>query len=442
MSLGFFPTFCRDELLYSAFARYSDRTDYPNVLSVFKDLFGNQNVAAVVDLPNRLDRLIGELPSGHNYTADRLISDRTLLPFYEPFLPPYRAKLVRSEMKRGGDNHIRAMLGITAGGVITPSHLRFCPVCINEDCKEYSEPYWHRIHQITGIEVCSVHLVFLESSNVSWHGRARQSNRLLSAKQVVQTVAPRPLDINKKPHNILLRLANDGAWLLSQHKLTLDNAQRRNRYYNALLERGYAYYNGRIRTSKLQKAFFQFYPPEFLALFKIEAQSKNWLLRLLHPHRTAVQNPLYHLLLITFLEYSAEEFFTNFREYKPFGKGPWPCLNQASNHYGGVRIKKCRVTDNLSKRKSSRPMGTFSCNCGFVYIRVGPDTTEKDLFRLDSVQSYGQVWEKVLRKHWNNTDITVQTIAEKLGVSHLTVTRHAIRLKLTMNTPGARAVSN
>jgi hypothetical protein len=87
-------------------------------------------------------------------------------------------------------------------------------------------------------------------------------------------------------------------------------------------------------------------------------------------------------------------------------------------------------------------MGTFKCTCGFDYIRVGPDTAEGDRFRLDSVQSYGQEWEKVLRKHWNNTGITVQMIAEKLGVSHLTITRHAIRLKLPMNTPGARAVSN
>ncbi len=99
------------------------------------------------------------------------------------------------------------------------------------------------------------------------------------------------------------------------------------------------------------------------------------------------------------------------------------------------------MTDNLGKRKRGRPLGIFRCECGFVYNRVGPDGSEEDRYRIDSIESYGPEWERVLRESWSNTSLSAEGAARMLGVSSLTVVRHAIRLALPMNILGARQVS-
>jgi len=441
MSLGFFTTLHPDELLYSAIARYSERTRYPNVLNVLKDLFGNPKAAAIVDLPNRLDRLIAEMPSGYIYTSDQLIYERTLFPFYEPFLSPGRAESVRLGMKSDCDNHIRAMLGITAGRVPLPSHLRYCPVCVSEDRKNYMETYWHRAHQITGIEVCPIHSVFLEFSTIPWQESSRSSSRFFPAEQNVRTVTPRSLDLTKKQNVLLLRLAREGIWLLSQRGLTLDSGLLRNRYYNVLLEQGYAYYNGRVRTTELLNAFIQFYSTKFLNTLHcpINSTGHNWAIRLLLKDKVdVVQPPLRHLLLLVFLGCTAEQMFTSFSEYKPFGDGPWPCLNHAAPHFQQSIITQCQITDCLIKKKRGKPMGTFSCKCGFVYHRIGPENSTEDRFHSSSVQTYGPLWEQSLQKLWSKTKFPLREVGQRLGVSDLTIIRHAIRLGLPMNSSGTR----
>lgn len=444
MSLGFFTTLHPDELLYSAIARYSERTRYPNALNVLRDVFGNPKAAAIVDLPNRLDRLITEVPSGYIHTSDQLIYERTLFPFYEPFLSPGRAESVRLGMKSDCDNHIRTMLGITAGRVPLPSHLRYCPVCASEDRKNYRETYWHRAHQITGIEVCPIHSVFLEFSTIPWQESSRSSSRFFPAEQNVRTVTPRSIDLTNKQNVLLLHLAREGTWLLSQRGLTLDSGLLRNRYYNVLLEQGYAYYNGRIRTTELLNAFIQFYSTNFLnALYcPINSTGHNWVTRLLLKDKVdVVQPPLRHLLLLIFLGQTAEKIFTSYSEYKPFGDGPWPCLNHASHHFKQPTITQCQITDCLIKKRRGKPMGTFSCKCGFVYHRIGPDNSTEDRFRSSSVQSYGPVWEKSLHKLWGDIRLPLREVGQRLGVSELTGIRHAIRLGLPMNAPGARQVN-
>jgi hypothetical protein len=441
MMIGFFTDPNPGELIFSACARFGERMRYPNIVSVAQELFGIKGASVLVDFPNRLEHLISVLPPGHKYTVDDIIDDHTLFPFYALFLPPERVQLLRKDMRGDDENHIRERLGIKAGRLSSPMYLRFCPTCVKEDRKRHGETYWHRNHQIAGIEVCSVHAVFLEITKTPWRD-VRNPARLISAERSIHQISPRSLDLANTQDQILLKLARDASWLLKQRLQAPGIKALRDRYYNRLLEHGYAYYNGRIRTTKLVEDFIKYYSQELLEKIQCPIRNSNqcWLLRLLHPHRgSSAQNPLRHLLLITFLGYTAEQFFTSPQEFKPFGDGPWPCLNHASRHFGEMRITNCKIADDLGHK--GRPLGMFRCQCGFIYTRTGPDTSVEDLFRKDSVMSYGNTWENFLRKNWNNLTITVQEIADKLSVSHLTVTRHAIRLQLPMNTLGARVVS-
>jgi hypothetical protein len=419
--------------------------EYPNSLSAIRDFFGNDNAAAIVDLPNRLAYLEASLPPGHFYTADEFIDKHTLFPFYAPFLPRERVLQVRTNMQRNSVNRVPEQLGLTAFPIKRFVWLRFCPGCVENDRLQFGETYWHRIHQIAGVTVCPQHHVFLEKSSAPCHN-PRNPGAAFSAESVVHTTLPQQLDLADAIHNILLKIAHCAAWLLEWGGECLGGETLHKRYHNLLLKQKLAYYNGRIRTSELVNKFLEFYPRELLASLggEIERIHKNWLLRLLHTSKLKiVQHPIFHILLLIFLDNTTKEFFTSFEEYKPFGDGPWACLNKASDHYSQSMVVQCRIADGC-KKNLGKPVGTFVCECGFIYTRTGPDLTEEARLKMSSVQSYGFVWEESLRKLWEDTSITIREIAQKLGVNELTIKRRAIQLGLIYprNTPGSQTASS
>jgi Tn7-like transposition protein D/TniQ protein len=439
-----FPDPYPDELLYSVCARYKDLMQYPNNTTATRDFFGDGAISAVVDLPNRLEHLVSALPLGHYYTVDEFIDRHTMFPFYAPFLSCERACLIRDDMRRIGENRIFERIGNPVSHFARPSWLRFCPACVEVDRRDFGESYWHRMHQISGIEVCPNHAIFLETSSASFCN-SNNPGVAISAESVMEAIPIRPLNLADDVHSVLLSIARNAAWLLewSEGKFGSEKLRVRERYYNLLLRRGLAYYNGRVRASRLVKELSKYYPSQILLSLDCEIKDtyRNWLLRLLHSGLTEVsQHPIRHILLIIFLGCTVEDFFTSHKEYKPFGDGPWPCLNKAAEHFGQLVITECRITDNLVKGKKGKPMGTFNCSCGFVYNRVGPDESEQDRTRRNSVEAYGPVWEEALREVWADTSISLSKAASQLGVSELTVIRYAIRLDLPMNCSNTRTV--
>lgn len=438
--IGFFPTPHPDELFYSICARYGKRTGYPNKRGIIKDLFGGTGFSAAVDFPNRLEYMLSLFPP-NNYTSDEFIGKNTLLPFHEPFLSKERSAQIRAEMKYGKENRLRMRLGLNIPQVKTPEYIRFCPLCVTDDRQRYGETYWHRCHQPAGVLVCVKHKCFLQNSIISLERESSYNFRYAEECLIVQP--PQFLNEVDSEHDLLLYLAESAEWLLSRENLCLPEGQLRERYYNLLLERGYAYYNGRIRNTKLFNDFIGYFTQpvlERLGCMPFSAE-KGWLAKLLEKNRSnIIHHPLRNLLLLRFLETTAKDFFTDFTEYKPFGDGPYPCLNRASEHYGEMTISNCQVMDNTVKKQREKPLGIFVCECGYTYQRVGPDSSRKDRFTYSSIKEYGKTWETKLEELWSDLTLSVGGIARTLKVSNLLVVRHAMRLNLPMNTPDSRTV--
>jgi hypothetical protein len=430
--LGFFPDPYPDELIYSACARYSDQMRFPSKSCAVREWFG-KNATAVVDLPGRLRNLVSQLPPGHHYNLNRLLEKHTLLPFYSPFIPPKRLQDAKQDMQNPGANRIHARLGIIASRHRRLERLRFCPSCVIEDRDKHGETYWHRLHQISGVEICPRHDIPLGQSNAPWIDRSCPS-RVTSAESTIHETSLPPRRFSDTHRSLLFKIASDAEWLLRQQNLNLGPEVLRHRYFNLLLKRGYAFYNGRIRTSNLIRDFGNFFSSSLLESLQcpIKHSSHSWVTHLaLKDRNKIVQSPIRHLLLMTFLGYTAEQFFTSFNEYKAFGSGPWPCLNHASDHFKRHRIVDSRAVDSLVKGKAGRPMGIFSCDCGFIYTRMGPDKSEDDISRADSVRAYGHVWEETLRELWGNPTFTIREMACTLGVYEATVVRRAIQMGLS-----------
>jgi Tn7-like transposition protein D len=138
-----------------------------------------------------------------------------------------------------------------------------------------------------------------------------------------------------------------------------------------------------------------------------------------------------------FLGCTAAEFFSLPSSLSFFGEGPWPCLNPAAEHYRETVIQECRLSPKL---RDQRPVGTFSCECGFSYARSGPNSSPEDRFRVGRMVSFGQVWEVKLKGLWKDSSLSLSEVGRRLRVDPLTVRRHAARMKLPSSRSGRKSM--
>jgi len=432
--LGHFPLPYPDELFYSICARFSDRMRYPKMRYAITEILG-VGARPGVDLPGRIDSFISALPPGHHYTADLVIDNHTLLPFLAPFLTKERVQRLREEMRRsgGGSGGVRA--GLSAGRGPLPVHIRFCPDCAQQDRNRYGERYWHRVHQLPGVVVCPDHGVFLENSDVLSSNSSTKGLVFFSADSSIGEVAASPLNPLDGHHSMLLDVARSAAWVLRQKNLASDPELLCMRYRYLLTERGLATHTGRLRRDELEASFRSHYPLGFLEQLGCGLDQNpvaNWLPRLVHCS-SRLKPPVMHLLLMHFLRCTAEGFFSLSMEDKPFGEGPWTCLNPVCAHYRQAVIREYETVAAHDRR---RVWGVFSCECGFVYSRIGPDQAEDDRFRRDRIELHGPLWEAELERLWGDPAVSVNSISDALGVSNYTVYKQAARLGLAFPRPG------
>lgn len=112
----------------------------------------------------------------------------------------------------------------------------------------------------------------------------------------------------------------------------------------------------------------------------------------------------------------------------PFGAGPWPCLNSASDHLGQRLITTIEVS--MTRRGRRRvPLGTFRCICGFAYSRVGPDRSELDQYHIDDYVSFGDQWDQRVRELMG-AGKSPDSIAASLDISKRTLRSQLVRLGL------------
>lgn len=437
--IGCFPDPYPGELLYSVCARLQARMRYPDKKALLRELFGSMTYTAAVDLPAHIAKLVSALPPRHHYSVGQFIDGNTLLPFYSPFLPSERVRQLRADMSGDGGLILHRRSGIMASRVPTPKWFRFCVRCAKEDRAQHGETYWHRLHQIPGVIICPVHLLFLETSEVR-RDSARRPSEFTPAEDTARPLPSRRLSASDKCHRVMLKLARDSMWLIENPSSGAALTALYNRYLRLLIERGLATYTGSIHVTKLLDEFRQHYSPALLQSLGCEFTGSdqvktNWLLRLARPPKHS-HHPLYHLLLMQFLGHTAEEFFNLPTELSFFGEGPWPCLNPTAEHFREPVISECKLSTRL---RGNRPAATFSCRCRFTYVRSGPDSSPADRFRIGRIISFGPLWEAKLKMLWKDSSMSLSEVGRQLGVDPLTVRRHAARLNLPASRPAEKS---
>lgn len=271
--MTFFPIPYKDELLYSIFARYHIRSGNVSNKATQKDIYGTDSITAIIYLPSHIYRIMDNLPIGHHYTPEYLITNHTLNPFYAAFLPSEHAAKVKESMIGDNGGSIYNRVGLMASSVKFNQYFKFCPKCVDEETYNLGELYWHRIHQIPGVLVCPEHYTPLYDSQVTVRVYNKHDYRFVTPEscKIDYPEVNYPDDIMVKAIN----LAQDIDYLLNNKMENKSLEWFKGQYINRLKELGFANINSRIKHKELLKSFINFYGHRFLRMVQSDINFNN-----------------------------------------------------------------------------------------------------------------------------------------------------------------------
>ena len=177
-----FPEFYPDELVYSVLARYYTQSGYMRYTFAAEDLFQAKTVRPDPNFVNLYTSYTLEMLT-RKMSMEDVILKHTMFPYYGRFLNKERRnQAFQALVKMQGNYHNLLPMQKSKDG--RKRHLRYCPVCVKEDREKFGETYWHRVHQMPGIEVCLRHGCYLIEAVCVSVGKA--SPDLKSAEEAVQ----------------------------------------------------------------------------------------------------------------------------------------------------------------------------------------------------------------------------------------------------------------
>ncbi len=423
--MTFFPTPYKDEILYSTLARYHLRSGNTSYKATMKDIYGDYDLTAVMDLPANINRLIENMPIENKYTPQDIIYNHTLYPLYCSFLSLDRAEKVFNSMMKSNGGDIYSRAGLMASSITMNRYFMYCPKCMKEDLDDYGEYYWHRVHQVPCITLCPKHKCFLCESEVEVRGFNKYEYKIPTINNCVNRNGKRSVsdkEIEKLiviGENIQLLLENKNKF---PHKPT---EWFKLQYINHLKRKGLANINDNIYMKQFLKCFVDYYGDNLLNLMQSSVDINNdfnWLSDMAR-NKNKTSHVIRHLLLIQFLEVSLEDLFKSKYEFKPFGNGPWLCFNKAAEHYQQPVVEDLKIKYDA---KYKITIGTFICKCGFVYTRRGNVYFEGDNYSFSRIKRFGHVWEEKL-KELVVTNLSLRETARRLGVDPATVKKYTLK---------------
>lgn len=418
--LIFFPFLYKDELLYSILARYHKYSGNDNYKTTMNEIFSSKNVCATVLFPTHLNMLSQQLATSETYSSSYLIEYHTFLPYYAPFVPKKRHKEIKRMMSDIKGGYIYMKLGKVASTVKSPKYLSYCLKCIEEDQTKNGEAYWHRTHQVEGVQLCPKHHTWLIESEVPYSMRKNKQELItIDQSKIHKKIEHKHVDSKVFGH--LKFIAEETYYLLNMGIEPLGLSNITSFYIKRLREKELTTMSARVRWLEVIPMFNQYYGEEFLNdlnCFIDKNKGDTWMHKLLRKPKVSC-HPLRHILLLGFLGETVSSLVEHLKdnEYKPFGNGPWLCLNKAANHYLEPQINSHVISKDY---KSLLPVGTFSCSCGFVYSRKGPDKTNEDSLKIGRIKNFGPVWDRKLLEV-AELNISLREKARILGVDPMTV---------------------
>jgi len=243
--IGYFPELYEDELIYSWIARYLVHSGYTSAADAYQDLYFNKNLRPSVELMNNL---IDDAKSvmAKYMSLEELIYNLTLFPEYGRFIVPTKRERLVKEADFSRGNWINSLMIPFSTG---ERYLKYCPLCAEEDREIHGEAYWHRQHQITSINICVKHGVYLQNSEIV-------RNRNLTRLKAAEIIIPRKTVTTKCEDEIIMKLASYMVAVFDSSKYSHDHIGK---YLNRHIPSKYIHDNGNRKAYELYEDYTAYY---------------------------------------------------------------------------------------------------------------------------------------------------------------------------------------
>ncbi|MCU0322865.1 MAG: TnsD family transposase [Chitinophagaceae bacterium] len=377
--IRYFVTPKPDECLYSIIARFILHTLSDNPKVINRILFGDEYVSASIDLPGHLSLFHKNVESLFPYTIDQIIKYFTLYPFYFPFLRNEKRELIYNSMLSLDASTIHTRAGINASSIKRSRFPKYCPICLIEDSKNFGDIYFHRVHQIPEIRICTKHNCYL----IELTPRFDQLNTsLYLGPNLIIDKSIRTVD-----NSLLTSIAREfegihfGNNVIDVNTLDYANEKCLKNYFK----------QGRINRIKLAEDFEKHFKSENLVLLFGNDAKRLWWVSDIVKRPEHVFHPLKHVLVKIFIESYSLLFIP--KQDHPFGKGPWKCINKVSEHF--LKDVITEVEFHIDK-KSKRVIGTFTCSCGMVYTKSFVNKKGEGKREFVRIKEWGNSWKERL----------------------------------------------
>ena len=381
---GFFPTPYLDECLYSIICRYYARIGGTGLKPVRKLLFGGQQcLASSIFFPIRLDLIERWYGDNSGITRKHMAENHTMHPYMTIIYPVKFRQMVDAVINGESAPKTFDMKGTQRSHRLWPKHLRYCPDCVRNDINEYGETYWHRVHQLPAMVYCTKHRVRLCDSDVEVVG-TNMDFRPASTEPLSECHMDDEDDPFASYKERFIRIGLESEWFL-QYGTNIDwEFDLHAKYKLHFRDNGIATVQGISDYDMILDAFDAYWGRDFLDCLKSELSDDREWIRQIYEAGMISYKPIYHVLLMCFLNGSIEAFLNYTPKASIFGNGPWDCINTLCEHHGvgGVETVDIRYT-------SGKAIGFFKCNaCGMIYkqrywrMKFGPRY----------IVEYGDMW--------------------------------------------------
>ena len=264
--IGYFPELYEDELVYSWIARYLVHSGYTSAADAYRDLYFNKNLRPSVELMNNMLDDAKTVMTKYMSMED-LIYNHTLFPEYGRFIDPAKREKLVSEADFSRGNWINSLMIPVATG---ERYLKYCPLCAKEDRDNHGEAYWHRKHQITSINICVKHGVYLQNSEIV-------RNRNLTRLKAAEIIIPQETVITECEDEIIMKLASYMVSVFDSSKYSHDHIGK---FLNRHIPTKYVHDNGNRKAYELYEDYTAYYH----SLTEEDLMSINSMSRILRGH--------------------------------------------------------------------------------------------------------------------------------------------------------------
>ncbi|MFZ5969409.1 MAG: TnsD family Tn7-like transposition protein [Bacillota bacterium] len=412
--LTFFIEPYSDELFYSIIARYHRRSGNLTISKTLQQLFGSNQKRIRKLFPSNLKHLCAQLPN-NLFTTEDFIMKNTIFPVFIPFISKETRDKCYEIMENRSSTSVENILMKTSLKSLKPRYFKVCHDCIIQDREMFGEAYFHRTHQIPGIYICHKH-------NTPLHEIINKSDReefifLDDSIETVQVIEGNDLNPHIKLKDFMLDFLKAD---ISSYDIDLTHKK----YTIRMQESNYLTSEGLVRQKELKKDLLAFYTKDFLKAIQSDVndhenpKQSNWI-QYITLKKNYGCDPIRHLIFIKFLFGTIENFLRSPTQYLWFGVGPWKCLNPVAAHYKSRTIQEHSISTTYEGLKR----GTFTCKCGFSYIRIHDGKDNEDEYRY--INNFGGVWEEVFREKIESRNYNLKELANIMDCSVSTVVRRA-----------------